>query len=554
MKVVKKILSFLDYVMIASLIAFIGVPIILLIAYIITYIHITDNYIRLFSYNYDAIKSFLKWFYFLLWVAIVFLIYRAKLYSFLTDGRRYLKDARFSGKGFIELVKFYKKADAHKMRILDLPKMKWTEASGAIISHVGKRLLYKPTDGDGQNIAVFGIPGVGKTESIAKTSALRWGMTLDNKQTAAVYCIDYKGDISISTSKYRKIKFFEPEHPERSCHFDPFADIYRMNKEVRSEFLEKLAAIIIPDENNKEGDGQYFVETARDFLVGATHYYLGTHKKATFPEVVDFIIHTNPKELITNAKNSTNEEAKTYLDAYYQNNERNLGGAFSQLVKRVRAFKKDALFTLLNSDGKCISVNDLEKGIDVYIRISQTNQASYYSLVSVITMQFLNAFTSRSEDPEEKKKLKPVLMLLDEMNELKLSLKFLSQSLATLRSKKISCLLLSQNLGQWKDLYGDAFTSLLGNIHYISIVSVTDNFTREYFSANAGTHDYFIESTTQTKDGSSRSVSVKENQPIFQPADFGNLTDKQNGRYESINIVYGKCAKTTLCNFKDFKG
>ena len=551
----KKLYSFMSFSKYAFIFVMLLIPLFYK-AYVYSFYNLNENIVRLFNHDYGFIKAVLQKLFFILWCTITFLVFRETVFMFCTDGRLFIKETLTTKKGFFYLLFFYKKADAHKIRKLDLPKLHWTQASGAIISHIGSHLIYKPTEGDGENIGVFGIPGVGKSESVGKTSALRWGMSPDNRrQYAGVYCIDYKGDTSIATQPFRNIHFFEPEHPERSYHFDPFAGIYDMDPEVRSEYLEKLAAVLLPDDKSG-GNGQYFIETGRDFFVGATHYYLGLegNETASFPEVVNYIIHTNPVDLITNARNSDNDEARAYLDSYYKNNEKNLSGSLSELVKKIRTFKKSSLFELLNSDGPTISTATLDAGIDVYIKISLENKANFYSLVGLITMQFLNNFAARTEDPVKRKNLKPVLMILDELPAMKLSFEFLSESLSLLRSKKISCLLISQNLDQWKALYGDAYTALLGNIHILSVLSVNDNPTRQYFSENAGTHDYFTETTTHTQDGKSRTISIKEGQPIFRPADFGHLTDKSAGRYESITIIYGKCAKTTLCDFRDFKG
>lgn len=555
----KEIGNFMDFSKYFFLIILLLIPLFYEL-YIYSFYHMDEHIVRFFNHDYGFISILLQRFFKILWGMITFLLLREAIFMYLTDGRFFIKETLVTKKGFFSLLKFYKKADANKIRVLDLPELDWTKASGAIIARIDNKLIYKPTDGDGENSLIAGIPGTGKTDSCAKTSAARWGMTPGMKaskknQHAGCYVIDYKGDISLSTKSFRNILFFEPEHPETSCHFDPFEGIYSMKPEVRSMYLEKLSSVLLPDSKSSNGDGQYFIETGRNFFVGAAQYYLGLegHENATFPDVVNFIIHTNCVELVTNGMNSNNEEAKKYLASYYKNNEKNLSGSLSELVKKIRTFTLSNLYQILNSNGRTISTKDLDAGMDVYVRISLENKANYYSLVSLVTMQFLNNFAARSEDPASKIKLKPVLMILDELPAMKLNFEFLSESLSLLRSKKVSCMLLCQNIGQLKTLYGDSFTDLLGTIHIKAVLSVSDNFTRSYFSENAGTHDYFTESSTYTKDGSSKTISVKEGQPIFRPADFGNLTDKSAGRYEAIVIIYGRCAKATLCNFNELK-
>lgn len=495
---------------------------------------------------------------FVAWIVVTCLILREKWYAFNTDGRSYSADHGKTKKGYSELFKFYTQSDSHKMLTRTLPVANWYDSNCIPLGHLDEKLISIPTDGDGYNTLVTGLPSVGKSSAIAIPAAMQFGYAGISKKTGkptfngSVFALDYKGDISLETLKAgRHIKFFEPECPETSCHFNPFKGLLDMEPDFQRDLVEKLADIIIPEEKRSSGDN-YWRDTAIDFFCGACFLLLSQNPNITFPDVVHYLLHTTVIDLIKSGCASESEICQEYLSAYYGNNEKNIAGAMSALVKKIRGFSKQSLYTLLDGRGDCISVDTLSKGYDVYIRVSQEKKTLYYSIISVITMQFLDGFKSRGEGAKARKKLRPVLFLLDELPVLKLGYEFLQEACSTLRSKRISILMLQQSLSQWKDLYGESgATTLLGDCQYICTMTVNDPYTRNTVTDLIGSHTLYRESWTVDGKYIKTQSFTEAREKIYQPEDLGDLNDKVHNRHYVVIYAFGKYITAEQCRFYD---
>lgn len=519
-------------------------------------LHLVDRRFRnmdlQLTYNYVMLSAIL------LWCIYSYTSIRNKWYTFLTDGRNFNIDHGKTKKTYHELLNFYSQSDSHKMIKRTLPVANWYDSNCIPLGHLDEKLISIPTDGDGYNTLVTGLPSVGKSSAIAIPAAMQFGYAGISKKTGkptfngSVFALDYKGDISLETLKAgRHIKFFEPECPETSCHFNPFRGLLDMEPDFQRDLVEKLADIIIPEEKRSSGDN-YWRDTAIDFFCGACFLLLSENPNLTFPDVVHYLLHTNVIDLIKSGCASESEICQEYLSAYYGNNEKNIAGAMSALVKKIRGFSKQSLYTLLDGKGDCISVDTLSKGYDVYIRVSQEKKTLYYSIISVITMQFLDGFKSRGEGAQARKKLRPVLFLLDELPVLKLGYEFLQEACSTLRSKRISILMLQQSLSQWKDLYGEAgATTLLGDCQYICTMTVNDPYTRNTVTDLIGSHTLYRESWTVDGKYIKTQSFTEVREKIYQPEDLGDLNDKVHNRHYVVIYAFGKYITAEQCRFYD---
>ena len=490
------------------------------------------------------------------WLWFTYNHIKKRWYNFLTDGRNYGSDHALTRKEYDELIGFYSQSDSHKIHVKTLPEMDWYESNCIPLGKLGKKLIFVPTGGDGYNVIVTGLPSVGKTTAIGIPAAMQFGYAGINQKTGkprykgSVFAIDYKGDLSIKTLPCgRNIKFFEPENPEKSCHFNPFRGLEEMDTDFQKCLIENLGHVVFPEDKNSKNDS-YWRQTGNDLFCGACFLMLEENPSVTFPEVIDFLCETNVIDLVKKGISSTSDAAKDYLAGYYKNNEKNLSGAFSAMKNHIKSFRMKSISTLFDGKGDCISIDTLDEGYDVYIRVSQENKNLFAPVISVITMQFLDGFKSRSEDKKALKKARPILFLLDELWAMRLDFSFLAEACSTLRSKKIFIIMLLQGLSQLKDLYGEAGAStILGDCQYICSMSVNDLYTRNTMSDLIGSHLLYRESWVVEHQQRKTRSFTEVREKIFQPEDFGHLNDKENDKNYIVIYSFGKYIKAEQCRY-----
>lgn len=463
-----------------------------------------------------------------LWITCYFIFLRDAFYQDKT-GRNYGPDHTKYGLTYSELVEYFHDADNKRILKEELPVERWKYAEGIILGHIGKYLVKRTSDGVG-NLALFSLPGGGKTTSQIIPSAMRF--------KGSVLCIDIKGDVLNWVGKHtdRKIKIFAPDNAKISCHFDPLGGIKKMDITARKAFIENLGFALVPDE---PGDNsKFFVDGGRDFWNGIALYLLAQNINTSFMDIVNAILNDDPFSWITRVRNSDVYEAKIFLDAYYGANERNISGQYKKICDSVRPFTNGDLAELLQADEDAITPKTLDSGYDIYIEIPHGMVRMYAPVTTIIVQNFMNFFMGRP-DISTGAKIRPILMLLDEFPQLHFNIETLLSAMETLRSKKVSLFLAQQSLASLSRRYGeDGCREIIDNCAYISVMSAQDPKSREFFQKLIGTRKVLKvgKSDTKNTNGGSASKSVQQTrEPVYQPEDFGDLNDHvvivANGRY-----------------------
>lgn len=445
-----------------------------------------------------------------------------------TGGRDCFRDMRETGRTYRDLIAYYRDSDPYRLDLSDFPVGKWDSAEGVILGHVGRRVICRSAftkGGEGNNFALFALPGAGKTTCQIIPTALRFG--------GSVLAIDIKGDILNVTKNKRRIKVFAPDDPEHSCHYDPLAGIKTMSAIERRTYLEQVAAVIVPEDK----ENKYWHETARAYFIGIALYCLEWNI-ITLPEIADEILQGNAVDWVLKIKESGCSDAQLYTDSLYGNSAKNLSGSFAELAKCVRPFSYGSLADVLSGGGDMITPATLDAGIDVYVEIPQDKIAIYAPVTSIMITDFMTSFM-RKTDVSSGKRIQPVLFLLDEFPQLDLGdPKILLAALSTLRSRCVSIFLCMQSISQLTEKYGEnGFRSIMDCCQNISIMSMQDPDSRRWAQSLIGSKKVIKVSTSVGgKYDSQAGRSTQEVlEPIFQPEDFGNLGSKvliyMNGRY-----------------------
>lgn len=446
--------------------------------------------------------------------------------------REYRRDSkRYSALSRSELEEHFANADPYQMDVSELPVQDWHDAKGVILGKVGNRLIRRGSAEAG-NLAVFGLPGTGKTLAQLVPTALRFG--------GSTVVIDIKGDILEYTKDERNIKVFSPEDPGTSCHFNPLGGVQNMDTAELRVFLESLALAILPDPKEKE---HYFTEGGRDFFCGVALYLLTQDINTPFRDIVSAILRGNAFQWAHEISESDCMDARDYTDSYIGSNERNVAGCYNCICRALRPFSNGKIAQLLDGEGDSLSIDMLDRGYDIYLEIPQDKIKVYAPIMTIIIDSLMSSFMRRP-DVVKDKNVRPVLFILDEFPQLNFDFDTLSIALSTLRSKKVSVFLAQQSAAQIEYRYGEAgFREIIDTCSYISVMSAQDPKSREFFQKLFGMHKTFKTSRSAKAprllswlDAESPTVSIhEEREYIFQAEDFSNLGGKvaiyANGRH-----------------------
>lgn len=470
----------------------------------------------------------LKFLLIIVWILLYILFVKTVIYKEKTGRRNYILDKHRYERSFLELLYYFKDADPYKMDVNTLPKGKWKNAEGIILGKIKNRLITRPSRGVG-NLAVFALPGGGKTTSQIIPSALQFD--------GSVLAIDIKGDIYNGTKHKRNIKIFNPDDSTNSCHFNPFYGIEKMNPTDRQILIEQLSLVLI--ESETDAAGKYFTDGARDFFCAITLFLLDKSIHIPFIDIIKNILSGNAQDWMDIILKGSSKSAKEYIASYAGNNEKNLAGCYNSLAKNLRPLTSGHLGILLNTKNseECITPEMLEKGYDIYIEIPQDKIKLYAPITTIIIQNFMTAFMQRP-DLSSGEIRRPILFLLDEFPQLHFDFETLTAGLSTLRSKKVSIFMAQQSIAQISKRYGeDGCREIIDTCAYISIMSVQDPKSREFFRDLIGTKKVLKVSTSEGK----RTIN-EDREPIFQPQNFGNLKDQviiyANGKYILADKTY----------------
>lgn len=153
---------------------------------------------------------------------------------------------------------------------------------------------------------------------------------------------------------------------------------------------------------------------------------------------------------------------------------------------------------------------------------------AYAPLFTLIIQTLSTGFTKRP-DKSEGVKNRPILMILDEFPQLTFSYKLLNANLSTLRSKGVTCMLLSQSLSQMESKYEKSQAySILGNCNYQVILGSNDANTSRDFSEMFGKRKILkVSNSLSDSENKTSSRTVQETEELIFPQNhFGDLPSK----------------------------
>jgi type IV secretion system protein VirD4 len=262
------------------------------------------------------------------------------------------------------------------------------EPCGVFFGTHGKQYVVKPEDVDG-HVLVVGGTGSGKSSCVAIPTLRNW--------KGAVFAVDIKGELHENTRQYREnIKLFDPQNKNNAYSYDPF--VFLNQSPNPAQEARAIAQAIIPLQ--PDAKEPFWVESAQIILTGSIlHFH---HEKKSFIDTLKNIQKFSPKQLIKVVSESSNEKAVLCVQSFADIDGKVLAGIAAEISRGIVAIvtDDDIVTALTCEEGKpTITPADLEKGIDIYIKIPEHLLRQWKNLLTLMTNQYISFFERRKENP-----------------------------------------------------------------------------------------------------------------------------------------------------------
>lgn len=421
---------------------------------------------------------------------------------------------------------------------------------------------------DGVNIFVIGTPGAGK--SVMIQNVLRANFlcaNLYNFEKCGNSCgvqplnyaiTDIKNEhaeklLKINLKDYKanssdRVHIVQPSN-RNSFGWDVFYAVHKQNvtdTEILKAITDISDALVC-----KGGDNPYFEVNGKKIMTGLLFFFI--KEGVDFIPAIQKILRSSFEDLLKRVVEEA--EAKGYsivLDKL----KGFVGRDDNESIQDVEATMKtyldvfsypDVVYSLYNNNHRT-SPEVLSDGITCLdIGIEESMLETYQPLFRLISIQILKYCENNFKESDQRR----TAIILDEAARCG-KIPGIENSLATLRSRHTSILMLYQDLSQFKDIYGNAKADVLLNLCEIKLFlsGSGDKATTDYISNMIG--EYETENISYSRSGflnSPKDVKYSRGKrPIVTGRDLMELRDKG----EMIAIIFGKYYRFgKLYYFKD---
>lgn len=385
------------------------------------------------------------------------------------------------------------------------------------------------------NVFVVGGSGAGKSRFMVKPNLLQ--------QHSNYVITDPKGEMLQDTGKMFEeagynIKVLDLYQMDKSFKYNPFAYI-----EKEQDILILIDNLINNTQGPEQKPNDPFWEKAEQALlqslIAYIHFFVKEKELKNFNTVLKLLDYAqgdeddNDLETLMNLTHETHPDnfAYTQYQIFKQAVDKTRQSILITTGARLSVFNINSVAEITKYDEMEIDKLAEEKTI-VYILISDTNQTYNFLAAMYLEQMFQRLYHIKDFG----KGLKyPVRLMLDEFANIGRINQF-DQRLATMRSRTISAMLITQDLAQVKSRYSKSWNSLIGNCDTFVYLGSNEHDTNDYVSKLLGQETIDIRNEGQSR-GSSRSNSInhqKIGRKLLTPDELGNLDDKK-----SVTIIRG---------------
>lgn len=410
------------------------------------------------------------------------------------------------------------------------------EDDNLLFSENTKLALDKGRAKRNNNVFVVGGSGAGKSRFLVKPNLLQ--------QHSSYVITDPKGEMLEDTGKMfeeqgYQIKVFDLYNMEQSFKYNPFA--YIENEEDILVLIDNLISNT-QDPNQKSNDPfwEKSEKALLQSLIAYIHYFIESEDLRNFSTVLTLLEYAkSDDDKITDLDLLMNDSHKQAPDnfayrqyqIFKQSADKTRQSILISTAVRLSPFNIQAVKELTKIDEMNIDELAKEKTV-VYILLSDTNQTYNFLVAMYLEQMFQRLYYIN--DFEQGLKY-PVRLMLDEFANIGRINQF-EQRLATMRSRKISSTIITQDLSQVEEKYKKSWKSLIGNCDTFVYLGSNEKSTNEYVSKLLGKETIDTRSEGRSR-GSSPSTSLnhqKTGRELLSSGELGQLNDMQ-----SVTIIRG---------------
>lgn len=459
------------------------------------------------------------------------LIYGMAVLMYVTSRRNLMHGKEYGTARFAD-IRMVNKALADK-----------DESKNRILSNNVRMSTDTSVTGLNNNMLVIGGSGAGKTFFIVKPNIMQ--MMLNNSFIAT----DPKGEIARATANMLKkngynVKVLNLIDMAKSDGYNPFRYIREENDVV------KLVTNIISNTTPKEtAPTDPFWEKSESMFLQALFYYvwleMPTNRK-NFQSVLDLLseaevdakgndskLTKKMKQLAKTSKLKQNHPAyKQYMKVI-----RGAGDTVRSIIisanSRLALLENPQILRILSKDD--LHLEELGIGVngDKHTRtalfcIIPDSDKSYNFIVGMLYTQLFQELYFQADFKNDGKLPIQVTLMMDEFANVALPDDFCSL-LSTMRSRRISSIIIIQNLAQIKALFKDTWETITGNCDTLVYLGGNEKSTHQYISEMLGKSTIDKRSTGETRGvhgSASRNYDVLGRE-LMTPDEVRNISNKK---------------------------
>lgn len=459
------------------------------------------------------------------------LIYGMAVLMYVTSRRNLMHGKEYGTAKFAD-IRMVNKALADK-----------DECKNRILSNNVRMSIDTSVTGLNNNMLVIGGSGAGKTFFIVKPNIMQ--MMLNNSFIAT----DPKGEIARATANMLKkngynVKVLNLIDMAKSDGYNPFRYIREENDVV------KLVTNIISNTTPKEtAPTDPFWEKSESMFLQALCYYVWLEmppNRKNFQSVLDLLseaevdakgndskLTKKMKQLAKTSKLKQNHPAyKQYMKVI-----RGAGDTVRSIIisanSRLALLENPQILRILSKDD--LHLEELGIGVngDKHTRtalfcIIPDSDKSYNFIVGMLYTQLFQELYFQADFKNDGKLPIQVTLMMDEFANVALPDDFCSL-LSTMRSRRISSIIIIQNLAQIKALFKDTWETITGNCDTLVYLGGNEKSTHQYISEMLGKSTIDKRSTGETRGvhgSASRNYDVLGRE-LMTPDEVRNMSNKK---------------------------
>lgn len=459
------------------------------------------------------------------------LIYGMAVLMYVTSRRNLMHGKEYGTARFAD-IRMVNKALADK-----------DESKNRILSNNVRMSTDTSVTGLNNNMLVIGGSGAGKTFFIVKPNIMQ--MMLNNSFIAT----DPKGEIARATANMLKkngynVKVLNLIDMAKSDGYNPFRYIREENDVV------KLVTNIISNTTPKEtAPSDPFWEKSESMFLQALFYYVWLEmppNRKNFQSVLDLL-----SEAEVDAKGNDSKLTKKMKQLAKTSKLKQNHPAYKQYIKVIRGAGDTVRSIIISANSRLallenpqilriLSKDDLhleELGIgvngDKHTRtalfcIIPDSDKSYNFIVGMLYTQLFQELYFQADFKNDGKLPIQVTLMMDEFSNVALPDDFCSL-LSTMRSRRISSIIIIQNLAQIKALFKDTWETITGNCDTLVYLGGNEKSTHQYISEMLGKSTIDKRSTGETRGvhgSASRNYDVLGRE-LMTPDEVRNMSNRK---------------------------